>query len=240
MKIQGLRTHNLRNDAHFWFHTEFLKLINESGADTLKVKPLLDSYQPLYEREDQALKKIVKSEFTAKIHEADKARDEIWSGMAETNATALKHFDPQVKEAAGRLQIVFDTYGNVANKPLNEETSAIYNILQELQGKYAADMEKVGITQWASELKNRNTAFDALVQGRYEEAAGKTDIVLKNARVELDEAFRAIVERVNALMVVEGVSAYEQFAKRLNVVIDKYAVKHHHHRPQPKPTEVQQ
>jgi hypothetical protein len=134
MKIEKINTAHLRNDEHFQFHTEFRDLATKHGAAALKIKPQFDAYLPLYDTEDEALKKIVKSEFTAKIHEADKARDEIWVGIEETVATAHRHFYPTVRDAAARLQIVLDTYGNVARKGLDEETSAVYNILQELQG----------------------------------------------------------------------------------------------------------
>jgi len=231
MKIQSLSTHNLRNDAHFQFHTEFKDLVVQHNPETLKIKPQFDGYLPLYGRVDDALKKIVKSEFTAKIHEADKARDEIYLGMAETNTAALRHFNPEVRQAAERLKIVFDTYGNVANKPLNEETSAIYNILQELKGKYAADAASVGLTQWVTELENRNKAFETLVKERFDETAARTtDIIMKQARAQLDEVYKTIVERINALAVVEGIASYEAFIKTLNAVIAKYAVRHHHHR----------
>ncbi len=231
MKIQSLSTHNMRNDAHFQFHTEFRDLVVQHNPLTLKVKPQFDGYLPLYNREDEALKKIVKSEFTAKIHEADKARDEIYLGMAETVTATLRHFNPNVRQAAERLKILFDTYGNVANKPLNEETSAIYNILQELKGKYTADVASVGLTQWVAELETRNQTFEGLVKERFDETAARTtDIVMKQARAQLDEVYKTIVERVNALAIVEGVAAYEAFIKTMNAVIAKYAVKHHHHK----------
>jgi len=230
MKIEKINLLHLRNDAQFQFHTEFRDLVAKQGAADLKIKPQFNDYLPLYDRVDEALKKIIKSELTAKIHEADKARDEIYTGMAETSAAALKHFNPQVREAAGRLKIVFDTYGNVANKPMNEETSAIYNILQELQGKYTADAETVGIAHWVAELKSRNEAFEKLVKERFDETASRTDIVLKEARAQLDKAYHIIVERVNALAVVEGVADYETFIRTMNAVVAKYAVKHHRHR----------
>ena len=231
LKIDKMHLAHLRNDAHFQFHTEFRDLVVQHNPETLKISPQFEAYQPLYAREDEALKKIVKSEFTAKIHEADKARDEIYLGMAETNTAALRHFDPDVRQAASRLKIIFDTYGNVTNKPLNEETSAIYNILQELKGKYAADAESVGLTLWVTELETRNLAFEALVKERFDETAARTtDIVMKQARAQLDEVYKTIVERINALAVVEGVTAYEAFIKTLNAVIAKYAVKHHHHK----------
>ena len=230
MKIEKINLLHLRNDAHFQFHTEFRDLVVQQNPLTLKIKPQFDSYLPLYNRVDDALKKIVKSEFTAKIHEADKARDEIYLGMAETVAATLRHFNPNVRQAAERLKILFDTYGNVVNKPLNEETSAIYNILQELKGKYTADAESIGITQWVTELETRNQTFEGLVKERFDETAARTtDIVMKQARAQLDDVYKTIVERINALAVVEGVASYEAFIKTMNAVIAKYAVKHHHH-----------
>ncbi|MCL2101466.1 MAG: DUF6261 family protein, partial [Fibromonadales bacterium] len=116
-------------------------------------------------------------------------------------------------------------YGNIAKKPLNEQTSATYNILQELEGKYAGDVAVVGIQQWVAELKARNNAFSDLVKERFDESALKTDIVLKVARVELDKVYRTIAERINALVIVEGAAAYEAFIRTLNVIVKKYTPK---------------
>jgi flagellar biosynthesis chaperone FliJ len=46
----------------------------------------------------------------------------------------------------------------------------------------------------------------------------------------LDKAYNSITERIDALIVIEGVSVYETFVKTLNVVIAKYAALHHHRR----------
>jgi len=225
MKIAKIDTSHLRNDAYFQFHAEFRELVVASGAEALKIDLQFSFYQPFYEKMNEASKKIVKSEFTAKIHEADKARCEIWTGMTEMNFATLKHFNPKIRAAATRLQMVFNAYEDVARKSSRKETSVIYNVLQELQDKYEAEMTLVGIVQWAAELKTRNATYEALVKGRSDEAASKTNIVLKKARVELDVVYRAIVDRVNALMLVEGETAYEQFAKKLNAMISKYAAK---------------
>jgi len=224
VKINKIYAYNLRNDAHFQFFTEVLNLFGKEGAVRQKVASLYEAWLPHYEREDTALKKIVKSAKTAQIQEADRARDEIYTGMVESNTAALKHFDENVRSGATRLKIVFDTYGDVARKPLNEETSAIYNILQELKGKYASDVALVGISGWVSELEARNNAFAELMRDRFDETASRTDIVLKEARVEVDNAYFAIRERINALVVVEGVSVYENFIRTLNAVIAKYAL----------------
>ncbi len=224
MKISNINLHALRNDGHFQFHTEFKDLVTKQNAETLKIKPHFELYLPLYDREDEALKKVNKSIFTEQIQEADKARDDIYIGMVEMNTAALKHFNPETQEAAKHLKILFETYGNVAKKPLNEQTSAVYNILQELEGKFSADTVSVGIDGWVAELKKRNTAFAELMKDRFDEGASKSDIVTKDARIELDNAYKVIVERINALIVVDGEAIYEQFVKTLNTIIAKYSI----------------
>ena len=222
MKINKIYPYKMRNDAHFQFYTEFRALVQKDGAEHLKIAPQFAAWTPLYDNEDVALKRIVKSALTARIHEADKARDVIFNGMVETNSAALKHFSEAVRVAASRLKIVFDTYGHVASKSLNEQTSAVYNILQELKGKYAADAATVGISGWVGELETRNNAFEALMQERFDETAAQTDIVLRDARAEVDAAYFGIRERLNALIIVEGAAAYENFVKTLNAIIAKY------------------
>jgi hypothetical protein len=128
-----------------------------------------------------------------------------------------------VREAAKQLKIVLDTYGNIARKPLNDQTSATYNIVQDLEGRYAPDVAKVGLGPWLAELKARNIAFSDLMRERFDESSLKVDIVLKKARVQLDEAYYEITELVNALVLVEGAQNYEAFIRKLNPIISKYA-----------------
>ncbi|MDR2732590.1 MAG: DUF6261 family protein [Fibromonadaceae bacterium] len=241
MKISKFNLLHLRNDAHFQFHAEFKDLVVKFNPQTLKVETLFSSYLPLWEREDEALKKINKSALTEKIQEADKARDEIFAGMVDINKGMCLHFNKQTAEAAHRVKIVLDTYGNVARKSLNEETSAIYNLLQDLRSeKYAADSSASGITAWADELEKRNQALDQLMKERFDETAAKCDIVLKQARVEADKVYHQITERIDALVIVEGLETYEAFIRTLNAVIAKYAVKHHKHRNNNEPEQPEE
>jgi hypothetical protein len=119
---------------------------------------------------------------------------------------------------------VFNTYGglNLARRPLNEQTSALYNLLQELNGAYAADIHTLNITKWVEELEANNRTFDELVKTRYDEKAQRTDLVVREVRIDVDAAYRTIIERIEALVIVEGLENYEAFIRRLNVVITKY------------------
>jgi len=213
--------------------THFVNLVNATGAEKLKIRKPFDLLLGFHREEDEALKKIFKSAMTAEIHAADTERDETFRGMAEANLSALRHFKPAVRKAAQRLQIVFDTYGNVARKSDEEETSAIHNLLSELMQKHEADMELVGLNPWAEELYMQNGGVEKMLEERDRESAARTDLVMKQARARVDEAYRAVTGRIDALAVVAAdgllddgdtslAAAYADFIANLNITIDRF------------------
>ena len=220
--IKTARTSNFRNNEHFQFHTEVRDLIIVEDPSTLKIKTQFSNYVDCYNNEDIALQKIQKSATTEEIDAADKERDPTYRGMVATNKAALNHYDPDVREAARKLQIIFDTFGNLATKPLNEETSGIYNLVQELRSNYAAEVKKVGLDGWLNTLDAQNIALDKLVKSRNDENALRTELKMKETRIETDRAYNTIVKTVNALIVVEGAAVYESFVRKLNSFVDKY------------------
>jgi hypothetical protein len=230
MKISKINTSHLRNDAHFQYCVEFRELVAKFDPETLKLKPLFDGFPALLDREDEALKKINKSALTEKILEADAARDETFSGMAELNKAMCKHFKPHIRDAAKRVAIVLHTYGNVARKSLNEESSAIYNLIQDLRSdKYGSDTRDASLMTWVDELETRNNAVEKLIRERFDEGASKSHIVLKQAREAVDVLYHKIVKRLEALIEIDGEADYEAFVNTFNEIVAKYNVKHHRH-----------
>ena len=222
MKINKIYMYNLRNDEHFMFHNEFRDLIAKAAALRLKLETQFDGYVILINKEDEGLKKITKSALTPKIHEEDKIRDDLYTGMTELTSAMLKNPNQSRREAAKRLKIVFDTYGNISKKTLNEQTSAVINILQELKGDYAADAQTIGLDEYVALLESHNNALETLVKERYDEAAAKTDVVIRDARQLVDAAYEDIAARINALELLEGGELYENFIRTFNAVIAKY------------------
>lgn len=222
MKIKSVDNTRFRNNEHFQFHTEVKDLVTAEGAAKLKIDTQFATYLACYNNEDEAFQKIAKSATTEAIESADKRRDQTFRGVADAVKSALRHFDPAVCDAAKRLKIVLDTYGNVAAMPLNEETSAIYNLVQELTGASAAHVQKLGIAPWITELESNNKAFDALVKSRNDETASKTELRMKSCRKELDTVYATIVHRLDALITIEGEGNYEPFVRKLNAYVDRY------------------
>ena len=224
MKIKRVDFSKLRNNEHFQCQTEFKALVEAFNPATLNIEPYFSGmYIPSYNEEDVALVKIVKNSFTDERSDADRGRDLTFRGLVDTVNGALYHFDPVVQVAARRLKIVFGTYGNVSKLPLNEETSAIYNLVQDLSEKYSTEVGQLNIMGWVSKLKADNEAYEALVMDGYEEEAAKTELKAKETRTEVDKVVRQIIERIEALIVIEGDLVYTDFIRRLNIMFERYA-----------------
>lgn len=223
MKVIRIDASRLRNDEHFQFQTEFKDLVTQTTPSVLNIQSLFDSYTALYAQEDEAYKKINKSVFTEEIQAADQKRDRTFRSFADINKAYLNHFKEASANAAKRIQIVFDTYGNLSQKPLNEETSGIYNLVAELKDNHMDDINTLELEEWLIHLEQFNLDYDTLVKNRYDEAAAKTTLVLREVRTQIDEVYRRITERIEALYIVEEENEiFENFIRRLNVVVEKY------------------
>ena len=231
MKINKIDLKSMRNDAHFQFHADIIALINGIGAIVLKIAALWTAHTALFAALDAALKKISMSAITAKIQEADKARDDLYSGFKKTVAALCEHYDPEMRDAALKVQVVIHTYGNVTSKSLSEETSAIYNLVQELNSdKYKQLVILLGLTQWLTNIEEKNNEVSSLMQERDRENAGKPHTPVVDERRAVDESYRRIVDIINAHLLLGQLTGADEFVNTVNETIHRYASMRHRHR----------
>lgn len=223
MKVKKISLVFLRNEEHYQFQTDFKDLVEAKDPIALNIEAAFNAFLPLYANEREALDPIRKSIITADISAADALRDNTFRGLSDAVDSAMHHFLPEKRAAAARIQLLFDHYGNVGRKPYDEETAAISSLLEDLAG-LADDLTLLNLSDWATELAANNQAFDALKKARYTEEASKTQLRMKTVRLQVDAAYKAIVERIDALVIVNGLAAYEEFINELNMRIEAYTL----------------
>ena len=74
---------------------------------------------------------------------------------------------------------------------------------------------------WIAELERLNNTFISLTASRNSEEASRTEHRMKDVPGKTDAAYKAIVERVNALIVVNGEANYTEFVKEMNTRIGR-------------------
>jgi hypothetical protein len=214
---------SLRNEAHVELHETADTIIVRNNPQTLGIAALYDEYKPLLDAEVSLLDVIRKSGYTDEIKEADHRRDMLFRGFADAVKSALNHFDSAKREAARRIEIVLNNYGNIAAKTLDQETAAIDDLQRELGGgEYPALVDSLALADWLVQLDAENQTFKTLMMARYGETSLRPTTRMKAARKNTDAAFRNIIDRIEALATVNGVAQYEPFIRELNAVIERY------------------
>jgi hypothetical protein len=213
----------LRNEVHVEYNNTFCTLVKKYTPAALDITALYDAYKPLFDDEVSALDIVRKSELTAEIHEQDSVRDGIFRGLADAVKSALNHFDADKRTAAQKLQVVFENYGNISAKTLDQETAAIQDLLRELNSpSHAPSVNLLALGDWASHLEIENNKFEQLMLERYTETSERPTVRMRDARLKTDRMLRTILDRIEALILINGSDAYESFVRELNAVTERY------------------
>ncbi|MCX6232869.1 MAG: DUF6261 family protein [Bacteroidetes bacterium] len=216
MKINNIHLVSLRNAEHYQFQTEFKNLVEKSTALALGIDARFQNYLSKYTEESEALVYITKNSQTDALVNADSHRDQIFRGLCDTVKAACNHFVPAKAEAAKKLMIIFDTYGNLTSEAYNEETAKINSLYKELNENHAAEINLLAITDWVEELKAGNLKFENIKNERYNEESAKTTLRMKQVRIEIDKQYQEIINLINALILVNGESQYKDFVTEMN------------------------
>lgn len=221
MEINSLTSSRLRNEEHYTFQLFFSQLIEKYTPLALGVITMVDNHTHLLADEHSVLDALLKNPLTTEIDTLDEVRDGLLIGLRGTVKYATYHYDETVRAAANKLMPIFEHYGEVEKRSYPEETAAISKLVSELSGNYAALCQTVGVTGWVTPLKEANLQFDAAVNGRISDQAVKPKIQLKDLRLQIDNQYRAIVKRINAILEITPQEAHIAFANELNQYIDK-------------------
>jgi hypothetical protein len=226
MNIENIHSKGLSNALHYQCNTELSDLIAKFNPGALNVGPQYENFLTALAKEGQCYKIVRKSDLSEEKEDADHARDVILTGIGESLKASLRHFNPQVREAAKRLKIVFDEYNrpkNMIYQPYDAETASVNSLLKDWNGKYANDLITAELTGWTTELARRNAEFAQLAKNYNEQQAEKPDFRMIDARKETDEAYKKIIAVVKADIIRYGEQNYKTFVAELNELIKHYS-----------------
>jgi hypothetical protein len=212
-----------RNKTHFEFMSEVYATLSPADIALVKITEKIAHLAQLMAEEDIAVVQVRKYETTDDIALLDGDRDNIFRGTGNLLKSALRHFDPNVSEAAGRLKIIFDTYGNITRLTYDEETAAVDNLLQELDAR-PDEVGIIGIAAWVEELRRINGELHVLMTARYSEEAKRSHLQMRKVRAEVDTEYSEIIYLLEAAVALDDTNpAYEALFAELNARVTRYA-----------------
>lgn len=221
-EIYDINIQRMNNGAHFTFVSNILARAEADTAVKGKASELVSNFKVAVAAEDEALKISQKSLLTDDIAKADIDRDALYAGYKKAVEAFLVMPIADMAQAAKVLaQHIKDYKINTAGQ-LDKETGLLVNFITDLEDKYSAQVAKLGLTAFVTNLKEANERVRMLTLQRTNEKMGVTVGALKAARTSSDDAYRALVKMVNALALVYGEKDYTAFIDYANTEITHY------------------
>ena len=221
-EIYDINIQRMNNGAHFTFVSNILARAEADTAVKGKASELVSNFKTAVNAEDEALKISQKSLLTDDIAKADIDRDALYAGYKKAVEAFLAMPIADMAQAAKVLaQHIKDYKINTADQ-LDKETGLLVNFITDLENKYSAQVAKLGLTAFVTNMKEANERVRTLTLQRTNEKMGVSVGALKTARTASDNAYRALVKMVNALALVFGEKDYAPFIDYVNTEITHY------------------
>lgn len=221
-EIYDINIQRMNNGAHFTFVSNILARAEADTAVKGKAADQVNNLKAAVSAEDEALKISQKSLLTDEIAKADNDRDALYAGYKKAVEAFLAMPIADMAQAAKVLaQHIKDYKINTADQ-LDKETGLLVNFITDLEDKYSAQVTKLGLTAFVTNMKEANERVRTLTLQRTNEKMGVTVGALKAARTASDDAYRALVKMVNALALVYGEKDYTAFIDYVNTEVTHY------------------
>ena len=221
-EIYDINIQRMNNGAHFTFVSNILARAEADTTVNGKASELVSNFKAAVAAEDEALKISQKSLLTDEIAKADSDRDALYAGYKKAVEGFLAMPIADMAQAAKILsQHIKDYKINTADQ-LDKETGLLVNFITDLEDKYTAQVTKLGLTAFVTNMKEANERVRTLTLQRTNEKMGVTVGALKAARTASDTAYRALVKMVNALALVLGEKDYTAFIDYVNTEVTHY------------------
>ena len=221
-EIYDINIQRMNNGAHFTFVSNILARAEADTAVKGKASELVSNFKAAVAAEDEALKISQKSLLTDEIAKADNDRDALYAGYKKAVEAFLAMPIADMAQAAKVLaQHIKDYKINTADQ-LDKETGLLVNFITDLEDKYTAQVTKLGLTAFVTNMKEANERVRTLTLQRTNEKMCVTVGALKAARTASDTAYRALVKMVNALALVLGEKDYTAFIDYVNTEVTHY------------------
>lgn len=219
VKIKEFTIKNLHNEEDFGYQTlvdiETKHLTLEADQEMVRIyKVALLAY-------DQALKSSTRNSHTDEVVDVDSLTNTAWRGLHAQVKVMFKHPNKEYRKTGTETNNIMDKYGDITRMGYNEKYGCAKNLLQDLNTLGEEKQKQISIYDWVVELQTRYDEYIVSKVARMEEDSYHVTGLIKDTRDNADGAYRTLVERVNALALINGVEAYERFITNINVIIDE-------------------
>lgn len=222
-EIGDISKTNLSNTAHMNMYTEINDRILSLTPVALKLETLAPLFQKALIQEGECVNRIMKSATTAQLVGKDKERDKVAIFINSQVTSYTNCPDAELQAYALLLKAMLNAYPKIYNKAFSEETAAIDGMLRDMEKPERLEAaQKLHLDTYFTKLKALNNEYKALDASRTDEYAARIKIETLSARKVTENIFAEIIQRINALAVLEPTDTILSFIDTVNQIFRKY------------------
>ena len=227
MKIDVFNVNSLRAEDDFGYlgfvkrKLPLLPLTDSAAGYTVGLKEAANKFTAAVDEFDDVLEKAKSLPSTKEATKKDEERDKAWAVMRAYVRVSKGHPNAEIADFALKAEEVFLRYGDMMPLAHQEETARMHNLVQDLKALDTTKMNQAGFTPFLTDLEQKATAYVTISDTQSSEHGRRMVGIVKEKRAEADTAYRRLVETVNALIIVNGETAYKEFVLDMNGRIDQ-------------------
>lgn len=211
-KIPNFQKTKLRYGAHFAVMSAF----DERVAPLCEQEPLLSTWYAAFKSAlthlDTAVKIARSSDYSKQIMMEDSKRDRLYSnGKMTAEMWSELGIEPQATAARAVLHEI-NIYKIDTKAQYDQQTGLMINFLQPFESAaMQTHLATLGLTAVFTQMKAANEEVRRLLTLRGNERAENAAYDLKSARQATDEAYENLVERINAIALINPSESWNTF-----------------------------
>lgn len=211
-KIPNFQKTKLRYGAHFAVMSAF----DERVAPLCEQEPLLSTWYAAFKSAlthlDTAVKIARSSDYSKQIMMEDTKRDRLYSnGKMTAEMWSELGIEPQATAARAVLHEI-NIYKIDTKAQYDQQTGLMINFLQPFESAaMQTHLATLGLTAVFTQMKAANEEVRRLLTLRGNERAENAAYDLKSARQATDEAYENLVERINAIALINPSESWNTF-----------------------------
>lgn len=223
-KIENAGLFRLRNNDHYQFMTDADNLIVKYTPASLSIVKEYGAFKKALTLEDAAMRVETGSSKSEMIETLDTQRDITWNAIRNL----VKAYSGSPKEAetqsAAALDRIINLYGDPRNLSYNEESAAIANFVSDmLLPVNVPHLALLHVSDWVTILKTQNDKLQQILNERNAELANRGKGDVRSTRQQVDPAYNAIADKINAIILLgQSSAAMTNFVTELNEKIKYY------------------
>ncbi|WP_343530993.1 DUF6261 family protein [Pedobacter sp.] len=224
--INNIALQPLRNSEYIQFLTDTLSIVLGNNPETLMVKTQYDALRNKTDEIEKLFKINQGSLVTKEIEVLDTRRDKAINGATLVIQGLTYSTDLAVSNHAKTLEAHLNLFGTgIARENYQSETTLLRNIINDWKTKPELQqaITALQLTTWQTEIEQANHEFSEAYSKRNDELAAAPTEKLKALRLEGNEAYYKLRNRLNSFLDInEGAEPWAGTVNKLNQNINNY------------------